>query len=116
LKSSLKPSTSAEIFLDYIKTLFLPNIAEVRALDECAEEMAVLLLNIWSSHITTDMISVLIEGRVCIITFAPHTAQIFQVFDVALFNVLKWYPRYELAHGDADGSVKLPMKVYLGFK
>jgi hypothetical protein len=38
LRSSPKPSINAEIFLDYIRTVFLPNLAELRRLDAFAEE------------------------------------------------------------------------------
>jgi hypothetical protein len=53
LKSNLKPYLNAEIFRDYIRTVFLPNFAELRVLDEVAEEMALLLMDNWSSNITT---------------------------------------------------------------
>jgi hypothetical protein len=81
---------------DSIRTVFLPNLVELCVLDEFAEEMAVLLMDNLSSHITSGMIGLLTEGRLRITTFAPHTTQIFQVFDMALVVALKKHPRYEL--------------------
>jgi hypothetical protein len=52
------------------------------------------------------MIGLLIEGRVRIVTFAPHTTQIFQVFDVTLFDILKQHPRYELAFREEKMTMK----------
>jgi hypothetical protein len=85
-------------------------------LDEFTEEMAVALTDIRSSHTISDMIGFLIEGRVCITTFAPHTTWLFQFVDVILFDILKRDPRYELAFRDEEVTVELRMKVYHGFK
>jgi hypothetical protein len=43
MKSNSKLYINADIFLDYVQTVFLSNLAELRRLDECAEEMAVFL-------------------------------------------------------------------------
>jgi hypothetical protein len=41
IKSNAKPDINAEIFLDDVQTVFLPDLGELRGLDEFAEEMAV---------------------------------------------------------------------------
>jgi hypothetical protein len=46
LKSNSKPYINAEIFLNSIRTVFLPQLAELRTLDEFAEEIGVLLMDI----------------------------------------------------------------------
>jgi hypothetical protein len=55
MKSSAKPYINAEMFLDYIQTVFLLHLAEPRKLDEFAEGMAVLLMDSCPSHITCVM-------------------------------------------------------------
>jgi hypothetical protein len=70
----------------------------------------------WSSHIINDVIRLLTEGQVHVIIFAPHTTQISQVFDMTLFNVFKWYLKYELAFGDEEVINKFRMKIYRDFK
>jgi hypothetical protein len=40
-----KPYINAEIFFDDIRTVFLPNLAELRTLDGFAEETGVLLMD-----------------------------------------------------------------------
>jgi hypothetical protein len=51
-KSNAKPYINAEIFLDYVQTVFLLGLAELWRLDEFAEEIAVLLMDNCPSHIT----------------------------------------------------------------
>jgi hypothetical protein len=68
------------------------------------------------SHVTDDVIHLLTEARVCVVTFTPHTIQIFQVLDVTLFDVLKRRTRYELSFEDEKERPKFIMKVYHDFK
>jgi hypothetical protein len=42
----------------------------------------------YSAQLSDDVIRILTEARVCVITFAPHKVQVFQVLDLALFAVL----------------------------
>jgi hypothetical protein len=116
MKVRPKPYVNAKIFLDYIKTVFLPNLAELRHLEEFAEEDAVLLLDNCPSHVTRGVIGILTDARVRVITFAPHTTQIFQILDMTLFGVLKHQPRYDLPFDDDTATVKFIMKVYRDFK
>jgi hypothetical protein len=52
MTSNVKPYINAEIFLDDVQTVFRPNLAELRRLDEFAEEMAVSLMDTFPSRIT----------------------------------------------------------------
>jgi hypothetical protein len=61
------------------------------------------------------MIRILIEARVCVIAFAPHITQLFQVLVLTLFGVLKRRPSYELTFDDDDATLKCIMKVYQDF-
>jgi hypothetical protein len=116
LRSNPSPDINAEILLDYIRTVFLPNLAKLRTLDAFTEETGVLLMDNSPSHVTDDIIAVLTEPRVRVITFTPQTTQIFQVLDVALFGVLKRRLGYELPFEDEKETVKFIMKVYHDFK
>jgi hypothetical protein len=111
MKSNAKLCINAGIFLDYVQTVFLLNIAEARRLDEFAKEIAVLLMDNCRSHITSDLIALLTEARVRGITLAPHTTQVIQVLDVTVFDVLKRRPRYELLLEDEKATVEFKMKV-----
>jgi hypothetical protein len=115
-RSNPEPYINAEVFLDYSGTVFLPNLAEPRALDAFTEETGMLLMDNCPSHVTDYIIGLLTEARVRVITFAPHTAQIFQVLDVTLFGVLRRRPGSKLPLEDEKESVKFIMKVYHNFK
>jgi hypothetical protein len=76
----------------------------------------VLLIENCSVHVTDDAIRLLIEARACVITFAPHTTQIFQVLDLTLFALLKRPPRYEMPLDHGNATVKYIMSVYHDFR
>jgi hypothetical protein len=46
-----------------------------------------------------------------VITFAPHTTQVFKVLVLTLFGVPKRCPRYELSFDDENATAKIIMKV-----
>jgi hypothetical protein len=71
---------------------------------------------IWYGMIWYDMIGLLTEGWVGIMTFVLQTTQIFQVFDVTFFDILEQHPRYELVFGDEEVRLKCLMKIYHRFK
>jgi hypothetical protein len=97
LKSNSTPYINAKIVLDYMQTVVFPNLAHVRTLDEFAEEIGVLLMDNCPSHVPDDVIHLLTKARVCVITFARHTTQIFQAF-----GVLKRRLGYELPFEDEN--------------
>jgi hypothetical protein len=63
LRSNPKPYINTEIFLGYIRTVFLPNLAELRRLDGFAEETGVLLMDNCPSHVMSLMISSVLSPR-----------------------------------------------------
>jgi hypothetical protein len=115
LKSHQKPYFNTGILLAYIRTILLSYLDTFRGRAVLAQEIAVLLNAHCSADVSDDVISILIEARVRVITFAPHTAQLFQPFDLTLFAVLKRRTRYELPFDDDNATVKVIMKVYHDF-
>jgi hypothetical protein len=89
LKANHRSYVSAEIFPEDVRTVFLPYLVCVRGLGAFATEEAVLLMDNCSAHAPDDVIRLLTEARVRVITFAPHTTHIFQILDVTLFGVLR---------------------------
>jgi hypothetical protein len=116
LRSNPSAYINAEIFLDYIRTVFLANLAELRTLDAFTEETGVLLMANCPSHVIHDIIRLLTEAGVRVITLAPYPTQLFQVLDVTLFGVLKRRLGYKLPFDDEKETVKFIMKVYHNFK
>jgi hypothetical protein len=89
LRERSKPYISHEFFFEYITTIFLPYLNELRDSEELEACEAVLLMDNCSSHVSDDVVAVLANARVRIITFAPHTTHIFQRLDMVLFEALK---------------------------
>jgi hypothetical protein len=80
---SLVPYVNAGILLNYSRTIFLPYLINYRGLAAFAEQVAVLLMINFSAHVTDDVIRLLTEARLRVITFASHTTQVFHVIDLA---------------------------------
>jgi hypothetical protein len=105
LKFNQKPCFNTGIFLAYMRTILLQYIDILRDRAVLAQEIALLLMSHCSADVSDDVIRILTEARVCVITFAPHATQVFQPLDLTLFGVLKQGPRYELPF---DENKQLP--------
>jgi hypothetical protein len=118
LKHRAKPYVNADLFENYIRTVFLPHFATTRIMQNIPEEDAVLLMDHRSPHLTPVVIGLLSNACVRVVTFAPHTTQIFQVLDLdlALFGVFKRRRQYQLRSGDDTGSARFIKKVYHDFR
>jgi hypothetical protein len=116
LRGRSKPYINAEIFEEYIRTVFLPNLNELRSLEQFADEDAVLLMDNCSSHIGKVILALLRDARVRVITWPPHTTQIFQELDISLFGVLKRRGQYKLPFGDDQDTATFLLKTYRTFK
>jgi hypothetical protein len=101
----------AGIFLDDIRTIFLPYTDISHGLAVLAQEIAVLLMNDCSAHVSDDVIHILTEARVHVKTVGPHTTQVFHVLELTIFYVPKRRPRYELPFDNGNATVKVIMKV-----
>jgi hypothetical protein len=80
---------NVQLFAEYISTVFIPSVEELRSLEELASREAVLLMDTCSIHANPETLQVLAEHRANVITFPPHTTHIFQAFDLSLFSVFK---------------------------
>jgi hypothetical protein len=79
----------SQTFFEYVDTVFVPHLNELRGSAEFRECEAVLLMDNCSPHIADEIVALLTSLQVRIITFAPHTTHIFHVLDVVLFHALK---------------------------
>jgi hypothetical protein len=107
---------SYDLFENHIRTVFLSHLAMTRIIQNMLEEDAVPLTENHSAHLTPVVIDLLSNARVGIVTFAPHTTQIFQVLDLALFGVLKKRGQYQFPFRDVTESAHFIKKVYHDFR
>jgi hypothetical protein len=87
LRHRSKSYVNGKLFLEYINIIFIPYLNELQQSEEFAECEAVLLMDSCSPHMGEAVIALLASALV--VTFAPHTTQIFQVLDVVLCDALK---------------------------
>jgi hypothetical protein len=89
LKHRATPYINADIFDEYIRSVLLPNLNELRSLDGFTGEDAVLLMANCPHHIGEHIRGLLRDAQVRVITWPPQTTQIFQDLDLPLFVVSK---------------------------
>jgi hypothetical protein len=70
LRQRSKTYVSRKLFLEYITTIFLLYLNELRESEEFEACEAVLLMDNYSSHVSDEVVAVLTNSRVRIITFA----------------------------------------------
>jgi hypothetical protein len=86
-----KPYVNAELFEDFLRSVFLPHLMITRVVKDLREEDAAFLMDNCSPHIPPGVIELLSTAPMRVVAFAPqlHTRQIVQVLDLTLFGVLK---------------------------
>jgi hypothetical protein len=73
LKHRATPDVNADFFENYIRTVFLPQLAITWIMPNIPEEDAVLLMDNWSPQLSPLVIDLLSNSHVRIVTFAPDT-------------------------------------------
>jgi hypothetical protein len=111
-----KPYVNAAMFAEYIRMVFIPNRNELRDPEQFADEDAVLLMDNCPSHVGDVILNLLREERVRVITWPPHTTQIFQELDPSLFGVFKRKGQYKLPFDDDQPTATFLLNVYRTFK
>jgi hypothetical protein len=116
LRQRPKPYVNCKLFLEYIKTIFVPYLNELWDSEEFKACEAVFIMDNYSPHILNDVVAVLTHARVQIITFAPHTTHIFQMLDVVLFGALKKHANGLKMFDEEQPAAAFLLKVYHDFK
>jgi hypothetical protein len=70
-----------QLFAEYISTVLLPYVDELRSNEEFPDKEAVLLMDNCSIHVQGDTLQMLADHRVKVLMFPPHTTHIFQSLD-----------------------------------
>jgi hypothetical protein len=116
LKHRDEPYVNAELFEDYLRSVFLPYLMITCIVKDRREEDAVLLMDNCSRHLTPAVIEFLSTAPVRVVTFAPPTPQLFQVLDLTVFGVLKRRGQDQLPLEDNPGSTRFIRKVSHDFR
>jgi hypothetical protein len=116
LKLRVKAAINAEIFQKYVTTLFLPKLNDLRGLEQFAEEEIILLIDNAPSHVSEVSLRLLRDAKARVITWPPHTTQIFQQLDRSLFQVMKQRDQYKSPFDDEQGTANFRFQIYHMFK
>jgi hypothetical protein len=116
LRQRSKPYVSAVLCLEYVNNIFIPYLNELRESEQMNACEAVLLMDNCSPHVSDDIVAVLTNARVRVITFAPHTIHLFQMLDVVLFDALKKLASGLKMWNGESGNVTFIIKLYHDFK
>jgi hypothetical protein len=76
-----------------------------RELPGCAKKPAILFCENCSAHMPAPVLQNLACHAVPLITYPPHTSDIFQVLDVLLFGLLKRSKRFQMRDDGLDAHV-----------
>jgi hypothetical protein len=87
---------SSQLFTEYISTVLLQYIGELRLDEEFADKEAVLLMDNCFLHMQGDTLQMLADHRVKVLTFPLHTTHIFQSLNLILFGNFKKRMNYSL--------------------
>jgi hypothetical protein len=96
--------------------VFMPNVNELRSLEQLANEDAVFLMDNYPTHVGEEVSTILCNAQVRIITWPPHTTHIFQELDLCLFGVLKRRGQYLLPFDDDQMMAGFFFKIYRTFR
>jgi hypothetical protein len=116
LRQQNEAGMNSELFVDYIRRLFLPHLSNSRQRPELADEEAVLLMDNCRPHVAQEFVDLLGQEGVRVVTFAPHTPNIFPVLDFTLFAVLKCDRQHHLPFETENRTTHFIFKTYNGFR
>jgi hypothetical protein len=80
---------SEELFFEYMVSVFIPYVANVRQRPEFANEPAVLLMDSALPHMSERVLRLLGENTIMAVVFPAHTTSTFQALDLVFFGALK---------------------------
>jgi hypothetical protein len=104
-----------ELFQMYIADIVIPYVENVRSIPEYQSELAYILMDNLSAHCTPEIIGLFSEHQIIVLTFPPHTSNLFQPLDLCFFSVLKNYKktlRPEISRDSAEGQILLLLEAY----
>ena len=93
LEISTSSYINKDIFRSHMINNFLPQVEEDRAFTKIKDCPSILFFENCSSHIDDELLQILAEHLILVISYPSHTSNIFQVLDLLLFGVLKAYKK-----------------------
>jgi hypothetical protein len=89
LRHATKCYITKTLFFEYIQSVFVPFVHSVRVKLNSINATAVLLMDNASVHLDSELIQLLTNNNILVLTFPPHSSHIFQPCDLTLFSAFK---------------------------
>jgi hypothetical protein len=105
LEHRQKEYVTAALFQQYVTSVLIPLIERLRTNPEFTRKSAILLMDNCSIHARPEVLATLRDHNVKVITFQPHTTQIFQTLDLCLFGIFKRKIQYKLLFANNNMAV-----------
>jgi hypothetical protein len=111
LERRQKPYLTAALFQQYVTTVLIPFINRVRTNVQFAGKPAILLMDNCCIQTRPEIPKILRGHDVKMVTFPPHTIQVFQALDLSLFDALKRTLQSKLPLGNVGQVLAFIQKV-----
>jgi hypothetical protein len=87
-----------------------------RELPGRAKKPVILFYDNCSAHISSPVLQKLARHGVLVITYPPHTSQIFQVRDILLFGLLKHSKKFQMRDDGLDAHVDHMLRLFRAYE
>jgi hypothetical protein len=112
LEPRQKAYFTATLFQQYVTSVLIPLIERLRTNPEFTGKSAILLRDNCSIHTKPEVLAALRDQNVKVISFPPHTTQIFQALDLCLFGVFKKKTQYKLPFANDNLTVNFIRRAF----
>lgn len=89
IKQKNTPYMDDALFTEYITTVLIPYISNLRQNNMYINEKAVILMDNARCHCSESVLKILGENNIYALTYPSHTSHIFQALDLSFFGVFK---------------------------
>jgi hypothetical protein len=116
LEHRQKAYVTATLFQQYITNVLIPFIERLRTNPEFIGKSAILLMDNCFIHMRPEVLATLRDHNVKVITFAPHSTQIFQTLDLYLSGVFKSKIQFKLPFANDSLNLTFIRNVFHALK
>lgn len=89
LQVSNSSYVNKQIFKDHILNNFIEQVENDKKFVGLDDSPAILFFDNCSCHLDEELLQILAQNMILVITYPSHTSHVFQVLDLLLFGVLK---------------------------
>jgi hypothetical protein len=114
IRTAPKTFITEVLFIDWLKTMFLPRIEDLRAKAKYAGPV-ILLLDGHSTHLTDHVVGYAGSERILIIRLVPHSSHLSQPLDLCVFGLFKILYKKEAKPKGMKGETSKIYRALLAF-